>query len=77
MRKVLKIIIYILVIPIGVILAHYLNIFCFWFLNKITISNSARLIVLVLPFAIYGVVLFIVVPVVYLLLNVTFNKIKK
>lgn len=58
-----KIVINLIVIIISLIIANFLNKGCLYLVDKFDlISDSARSGVLFIPFIIYGIILFIIVP---------------
>ena len=70
MKKVIKIIIDIIIIFVGLIASKYILKGCLYIIDTFNlISDNGRLGVLLIPFKIYGVVLFIVVPYIIKLIN--------
>lgn len=63
-NKMKKIIIYIVVIFMGFIVSKYILQGCLYIIDVLNLfsSNNSRLSILFVPFFIYGIVLFVVVP---------------
>lgn len=71
MKKIINLI----VIIISLIIANFLNKGCLYLVDKFDlISDSARLGVLFIPFIIYGIILFVIVPYVIKLINKNLEK---
>ena len=70
-----KIVINIIVIIGSIIIANFINKICLYLVDKFDlISDSARLGVLFIPFIIYGIILFVIVPYVIKLINKNLEK---
>ncbi len=62
-NKMKKIIIYIVVIFMGFIVSKYILQGCLYIIDVLNLfSDNSRLLILFVPFFIYGIVLFVVVP---------------
>lgn len=60
---------------VSIIIANFLNKGCLYLVDKFDlISDSARLGVLFIPFIIYGIILFVIVPYVIKLINKNLEK---
>ena len=70
-----KVVINLIVIIVSIIIANFLNRGCLYLVDKFNfISDSSRLGVLFIPFIIYGIILFVIVPYIIKLINKQLEK---